>query len=145
MEILPDPIHATLLLLPFLVAAGTLHVVLWKPLLAYLDERAHTVTHARHEAEDLESAAVEQMTRIETRLAEARAEISTTRQAARQRALGEESKIVAEARGKAETRVSQAVDEIRRDRSTAAEALRASASELSGQIAAQVLGRSIPN
>jgi F0F1-type ATP synthase membrane subunit b/b' len=143
MEIIPDPIHAALLMLPFAVAAVTLHVVLWKPLLSYLDERAATVDRARHEAHDLEQAAADQIRRIEEKLTSARLDISATRQAARQRALAAESRMIAEARAAAEQRVSEAVEEIRRDRAAASVALQSSARELSGQIAGQVLGRTV--
>jgi F-type H+-transporting ATPase subunit b len=143
MEISPDPIHAALLMLPFVVAAMTLNVVLWRPLLAYLDERTATVARAEHEAHDHQHAATEQRRRIEEKLASARADISTTRQAGRQRALAEEARLVAEARAQADQRLTEAVEEIRRDRSVASAALRASASDLSGQIAAQVLGRPV--
>lgn len=143
MEIIPDPIHAALLMLPFAVAAVTLNVVLWKPLLAYLDERAATVERAEHEAHDLEHAASQQVARIEEKLAAARADIAGTRQAARGRALAEEARLVAEARAQADRRVDEALDEIRRERAAASTALRASANDLSGQIAAQVLGRPV--
>ncbi len=143
MEIIPDPIHAALLMLPFAVAAVTLNLVLWRPLLAYLDERKATVERADHEAHDLEHAATEQIARIEEKLAAARAEISSTRQAARQRALLEEGRIVAEARAQADQRVTEALEEIRRDRAAASAVLRSTSGDLSGQIAAQVLGRPV--
>lgn len=143
MEIIPDPVHALLLVLPFAVSAFFVNQVLWKPLLAYLDERAAVskdaltaADHATHEAEAGAS-------RIETRLAHARAAVTAARSEARNRAHIKETEIVAEARRQADTRVTAAVREVQQNRSAAADALQASARELSSDIAARVLGRDV--
>ncbi|MEQ1566266.1 MAG: ATP synthase F0 subunit B [Myxococcota bacterium] len=143
MEIVPDPIHSALLTLPFLVAITAMYFILWKPLLAYLEERAEVSQRARHEAHELEGAAAEQLSKIEGRLASARAHVGLVRQEARNRALAKEAEIVAGARGRAEKRVEQALSELGADKRSASEALRSTANELSTQIAAQVLGRPV--
>jgi F0F1-type ATP synthase membrane subunit b/b' len=143
MEILPDPVHAALLTVPFLVAVAALYFILWQPLLAYLDERDEVSARARHEAKELASAAAEQVGKIEARLAEARQKVVGLRQEARNRALSKENEIVASARTAADHRVAEALAEIGRDKSVAAGALRHTANELSDQIAARVLGRSV--
>jgi F0F1-type ATP synthase membrane subunit b/b' len=143
MEIYPDPIHVALLTLPFLVTMLGLHVILWQPLLGYLDERDATSERARHESHELESASTELMTKIESRLATARQHISSIRQQARQRALAREAEIVAETRAAADQRLGQALQQITADKKVAAQALRDTAADLSKQIAAQVLGRPV--
>jgi len=143
MEIIPDPIHAALLTLPFLAAAVSLYFILWKPLLAYLDERDEVSAKAHHEAHELGVAATEQLGRIETRLAQARMQVSNLRQQARSRALAKEAEILAETRGRADKRMTEAMSEIARDRTVAATALESTANELSNQIAGQVLGRPV--
>jgi F0F1-type ATP synthase membrane subunit b/b' len=143
MEIYPDPIHVALLTLPFLVTMLGLHVILWQPLLGYLDERDATADRARHEAHELESASTELMTKIESRLAAARQHISTIRQQARSRALAREAEIVAETRTAADQRLDQALQQITADKKAAAQALRETSADLSKQIAAQVLGRPV--
>jgi F0F1-type ATP synthase membrane subunit b/b' len=143
MEIYPDPIHVVLLTLPFLVTMLGLHVILWQPLLGYLDERDATADRARHEAHELESASTELMTKIESRLAAARQHIGTIRQQARQRALAREAEIVAETRTEADQRLDQALKQIAADKKVAAQSLRETATDLSKQIAAQVLGRPV--
>src|SRR6185436_1834148 len=98
MEIIPDPVHVALLTLPFAVAALAVHLILWRPLLAWLDERDHTSAHAREEAARLDTQASEQLARIEARLAEARAHAGSLRQQARARAHAQETEIVTAAR-----------------------------------------------
>lgn len=139
MEIIPDPVHVALLVLPFLVAAGALHVILWKPLLGYLEERHEVSRAARHEAEELDGAAAEQMTRIEARLAEARDRVSGTRSQARARARAAEAQIVAAARHAADQRVSDALDKVRTEKWAASGTLAATAADLSADIAGRVL------
>jgi F0F1-type ATP synthase membrane subunit b/b' len=141
MEIIPDPIHVLLLTLPFIVAAGSLHFILWQPLLAWLDEREATSSKARHEAHELEGAAAEQLSRIEARLAEARNHVATLRQQARVRALATEAELVAGARAQADQRVTEALAQIVTDKQAASVGLGASAADLSRDIAIQVLGR----
>jgi F-type H+-transporting ATPase subunit b len=143
MEILPDPVHTALLTLPFLVALVSLHLILWRPLLDYLDARDEASARARHEAHELEGAADEQLQRIETRLVSARVHVGELRQAARARALTREGEIVAAARAQADERVDQAVEQIGVAQSEASATLKASAEDLSRDIAAQVLGRSV--
>lgn len=143
MEIIPDPIHVALLTLPFLVAMAGMHLILWRPLLAWMDERDTLSTSARKEADELDHAAEEQLARIEDRLAAARHEVHTVRAEARARALAKEAVIVAEARSGADGRVQEAVGKIRTDREAARSTLQATAKDLSTDIAGRVLGRQV--
>lgn len=143
MEIYPDPMHVILMTLPFLTAMVGLHLILWKPLLAYLDERALISDQSRHEAHELEGSSHELLSKIDARLLAAKQHISTVRQAARQRALAKEAEIIAETRRTADQRLAEALEKISAEKSAASAALRDTASELSTQIAASALGRSI--
>jgi F-type H+-transporting ATPase subunit b len=143
MEIIPDPIHVALLTLPFLVAMAAMHVILWKPLLAWMDERDQLTSSARKEADDLDQAAADQLARIEERLIAARHDVHGVRADARARALAREAEIVAEAKARADAHVAEAVDKIRADRDAARGALQATAKDLSTEIAGRVLGRRV--
>lgn len=145
MEIIPDPIHVVLLAVPFVVAMVALHLILWKPLVGYLEDREQTSARARHEASELDGAASEQLSKIEQRLIQARMHVGSLRQQARARALGKENEIVAAARGQADGRVTDALAQIVQEKRSASVALRTTARDLSDQIAAQVLGRRIPS
>ena len=143
MEILPDPVHVALLVVPFLVTMMGLHVILWRPLLDWLDAREHTTEQARKEAADLTASADEQLTRLEERLAAARAGAVQIRSEARAAAQAKEAEILAGARTQAEDKVQQAVGEIATSTEAARSALKSTAEDLSGDIVAQVLGRSV--
>lgn len=143
MEIVPDPIHVTLLTLPFLVTVLSLHLILWRPLLDWLEEREGITTEAYKKAEELDSSAEEHLSRIEARLVEANQEASTLRQEARARALSKESEIVSAARAKADDVLSEAITKINTERQGARTALQQTAQEISSTIAARVLGREL--
>jgi F0F1-type ATP synthase membrane subunit b/b' len=143
MEIVPDPVHVALLALPFACAALALHLILWRPLLAWMDERDATADTARREAAELDAAAAEQLSRIEGRLQDARSHVSTLRQAARLRAQAQEAEIVAAARTSAEARIDGALARIRGEHAVASAGLRETANVLARDIAARVLGRKV--
>jgi F-type H+-transporting ATPase subunit b len=143
LEIIPDPVHAFLFTLPFATAAIGVYVILWRPLLRYLDERDQVSALARHEAERFERDAVAQLARIDARLAAARATIADQRIAARGRAGVKEHEILGAARQQADERLAGALDEIERERTTASAALKDSAGDLASQIAGRVLGREV--
>jgi F-type H+-transporting ATPase subunit b len=143
MEIIPDPVHVALLTIPFAVAALAVHLILWRPLLAWLDERDHTSAHAREEAARLDTQAADQLSRIEARLADARAHVGALRAEARERAHAQEARIVAQARSEADGRIDTALERIRTDRATASATLRTTAIELAQDIASRVLGRRV--
>jgi F0F1-type ATP synthase membrane subunit b/b' len=141
LEIIPDPVHAALMTLPFAVAAMSVYLILWRPLLAYMDQREQVSEHARHEAHKLEEDAAQQLARIDSHLASARNAVAEQRAAARGRAAVKEAEILAAARTAADGRLENALSELRQARSAASSALESSATELSTTIAGRVLGR----
>jgi len=143
MEIIPQLGPVLALTLPFLAAMAALHLILFKPLLAYLDEREDTEKGARERATANAATSEERLTQIEERLAEARHHAASVRAEARAAAHEEESKIIAQARSEAEEKVQAAVQEIRTAAEAAKEGLAASSQALSADIAGQVLGREL--
>jgi len=141
MEIIPTLDQAALLTLPFLVAAAALHLILFRPLLDYLDERQALSREARAEAERLNAHADEALAKVVKQLAEARKEASELRQQARGKAREVENGILAQAREEADATVSAAVEQIAAEKQRASATLRGTAQALSHDIAAQVLGR----
>jgi F0F1-type ATP synthase membrane subunit b/b' len=57
MNIIPDPILVVLQALPFLVLLAGLHVILYKPMLAYLAERREATAGAKKAAQELQERA----------------------------------------------------------------------------------------
>jgi len=143
LEIIPDPIHVVLLVIPFLVAVTGAHFILWKPLLAYLEEREDTVEKAVKETDELQTSTEHQLTDLEAKLTAARAKVVELKSDARARAQVKEAEILAAARSAAEKRIAEAVEVIDTERKAASTALETTANELSREIAAKVLGREV--
>jgi F0F1-type ATP synthase membrane subunit b/b' len=108
-----------------------------------LVEREHAVSHARHEAASLSGQADERLTHLEARLATAREEVASLRTAARGRAQEQQATIINAARAEADSRVKQSIARLADEREAASQALKATTRSLSGEIAAQVLGRPV--
>ena len=143
MDIIPDPVHVALLSLPFFVTVLGLYLILWQPLLDWLEQREQVSTTAYLQARELEQSADDQLKRIEARLTEAHQDAGTIRQEARDRAAAREAEIVSAARTKADGEIQEAVKTIRQEQEAARDALRSTAQELSTTIAARVLGRDL--
>jgi F-type H+-transporting ATPase subunit b len=141
MNIIPDPVLVVVQMVPFLALMLGLHVILFKPMLAYLDERAHATAGARHEADKLSAATTALVTRWETAIAAAQSEIADLRAQRRAAANAEYQRVVSDARRAAEARIADAAIVIRNDAARAREELRASSRTLAGDVVRQVLGR----
>lgn len=142
MEIIPSLIPALLLVLPFLVTYLALRVILFGPLVTYLEERDAVSGTAHAEAEAFVTATSDKLSELEKRLTVARRDIGELRKAARTTASQEEAKMLAEARAQGEARVAEASARIGQEKHVAATTLRGTAKILSAEIATQVLGRS---
>jgi F0F1-type ATP synthase membrane subunit b/b' len=141
MEILPEVGPSIALTLPFLVTFVALNFILFKPLLAYLEERNVASVGAREEALEKSTLADQRLISIEEKLLEARKANTAMRQAARAEAQSEESALIAVARADADAKVKLAVADIQGAAEAASKALSVSAQALSSEIAGQVLGR----
>jgi F0F1-type ATP synthase membrane subunit b/b' len=141
MQIIPDLIPSLVLTLPFLVSMIALHVIFFKPLFAYMEEREGVANTARQEADDFQQATGEKLAQLETELIEARRRAAAVRSDSRTEAQAEEAVIIAAARKKAEGELEEAVTQIAAEAQTAAATLKGTAATLSAEIAQQVLGR----
>jgi F0F1-type ATP synthase membrane subunit b/b' len=143
MHLFPDPVLVVVQLAPFLVLMAGLHFILFKPMLAFLEQRQAATVGARAEAEKLQSRSGEQVGRYEAAVNAARAEVADLRAARRAAANVEYQRIVAAARTEAEEQVSSAVGRIRTEATAARAQLEGASRSLADDVAAQVLGRSL--
>jgi len=143
MHLVPDPEFFFLQMIPFVVLLLALNLLVFKPMLEYLDERKRrgagyiqVSRKIRVEADDLK-------TEYERRFNEARTAILADRAAFITAARDQEKALSADARVKAENQILAFRQELDGVRQRAAATLRKSAQGLSVNIAAKVLGRPI--
>lgn len=141
MNIIPDPVMVLAQMAPFLVLLVGLHLILFKPLIAYLDERDGATLGAKKEAEALQAQAAAATIRWEQELGKARNEVAEFRGQKRAEAQAEYQRVVAAARAEAEARIAEASSQIRAEADSARVGLKESARQLSNDVATQVLGR----
>jgi F-type H+-transporting ATPase subunit b len=143
-NIVPDWILVALQTLPFLVAFVALRSLLFRPMIAYLEERDAAIAGARDETTRLRARVAEARGSWEQQLAEARAEGAAHRAAIHADANAQRQALVDEARGEAEQQVGEALRGIEQARSAAADQLRGGAQQLAHDIAERVLERPLP-
>lgn len=143
MQIIPDLVMSLLLVLPFLVSLVALHLLLWKPMAAYLQGRDAAIGGAKDQAEQLDVDLAAKLEQLEVKIVDANRVAATYRSEARARGLAVERKLVEEARGVADAELSAAVETIVAEKTAAAGALQATAVSLSNDIATRVLGRGV--
>jgi len=143
MNLTPDPLLIFLQLLPFLTLMGLLHVILWKPMLAYLNERERATVGAKKAAEDLATRADARMADYEAALEKARNEVAEYRSARRAEAQKAHGEVVGAARKEADARLSGAVKQIQAEAVVARGELENIARGMAGEVASQALGRRV--
>jgi F-type H+-transporting ATPase subunit b len=143
MHLFPVPVLVVVQLAPFLVLMVGLHFLLFKPMIAFLDERRAATVGARAEAERLQSQAGDQVGRYEAALAAARGTIAELRGARRAEANAAYQAAVSAARSEADAQVAVAVDRIRAETKSARAELGGAARVLADDVAAKVLGRPV--
>lgn len=143
MTIIPDLETAIVMTIPFLVTYFALQFILFRPLYAYLQERDHVVHEAKHETHELEGRIEQQLATLENKLRGAREEATAVRAHARQAAHAEEVAIISKARTAADAQVADALKTIATEQSAASKVLADTATELSTDIARQILGREV--
>lgn len=143
MEIIPTPLVVLLQVVPFGLTALALYYILFKPMLAYLDERTAAIEGERQKAAQLEERVNARMAEYEARLEKARAEVAELRTTRRAEALAEYNAQIQEARKAAEQQVAQALQQLGQEREAARASLEQTASALGVQIASTVLGRDV--
>lgn len=139
MEILPDPWILFLQAIPFTLTLWMLHTVLYKPMVAYLQDRDQAIYGSRRDAEALQAKASEKLEEYELALSSARKEASSARTEARRVALVAREEKIAAARAAADTQINEAVSVISGEKELAAKELERIASGLAQEIAQSVL------
>ena len=139
MEILPDPWMLLLQAIPFALTMFVLNTVLFKPMVAYLDDRDKAIHGSRKDAKDLQDKADNKVAEYETALQNAKNEASTVRSEARKAALeARESKIEA-ARAAVDAEISAALIEVATAKAKASQQLEGLSTALAAEITAKVL------
>lgn len=142
-EIIPTPDFAAWMTLPFLATMISLHVLLFKPYLAYLEARESASDGARAEASRLAAEADAALVTLEARIAEAKAGAVAARASRRDAAIAQEAEILGAARGEANATLDAALAELSGEVDTARGEVRTLAAALSRDLAGQVLGRGV--
>ena len=143
MDILPHLLPILLQAVPFLVTIVALYLILFKPMLAYLDERWAAIEGGQKDAADLEARVTARMAEYEERLAAARAEVADLRAQLRAQSMDRYNATVAAARAEAEAHINARMVEIEQEKVAARGGLNETARALAGQIADRVVGRTV--
>src|SRR5690606_10516388 len=112
MQIIPDPVFAAVMTIPFVVTLVALWQLLFTPYRRYLDEREHATVGARHEASRLAAETEARLGDLEARLVQAREEAAGIRAVHRARAVQHEHEVVEQARRAAEGEITAALEQI---------------------------------
>lgn len=140
---LTGSLNLLLWLAPFLVTLIGLHLILFKPMMAYLTERDAETIGAKKNAAELNEQVDARLEELNAKIKKAKADAGQIRADARIQATADGQKIIDAARAKAEKEVAEAVQRVQVERDTASQALKQSAETLSTEIAGQVLGRAL--
>ncbi len=131
--------------IPFVLALLGLNWLIFRPMLTMLAEREKNIHGYRKEAELLQGELDGKLSELDARLAAARAEASAERDRLRAESKVAEDAISARARAEADAILTEARAKLAADTVAARDSLAGAAADLSQQIAARVLGRSLEN
>lgn len=143
MEIMPNPVMTALSAIPFLVTILALYFIIFKPMLQYLDDRLKAMEGGAAEAKELEARIVEQTAEYDQKLKAARTQITELRSRMRDEAEAEVDARLAAARAEADAEVEAARLSIQAEAEAARASLEDTARALAGNIAGQVLGKTV--
>jgi F-type H+-transporting ATPase subunit b len=144
MNIIPDLGLLLMQAIPFLVTLIALNFILFRPMLAYLEERDAAIEGVKEQARLLQERITSDVALWEGRLAAARSEVAQERARLHEHAQQQRKKLIDTARTETETRVGAAVAEIHDAQQAALATIRGSSEVLARQIAERVLDRRIP-
>jgi F-type H+-transporting ATPase subunit b len=142
LEIIPDPTKLIALLLLFVILVPVLNNLLFKPLLAVLDEREQRIDGARTRATELAQQAAALVARHDEAIRQARETAQAERARVVEAARSSHQSAIGEARSGAESEIAAARSEIERAAASVRASLGAEAEPLARDIAARLLGRS---
>ena len=143
MEVFPDPLVVAAFLPGFLIAVVASWLILWKPLIAWLEERDQVSANARSEAHRLEGEIEARLKDVEQRLQVVRGEISDLRTAGRAQAAAGEAEVLAATRAEVEGQLEQASAKIAEQSEIARRGLADASRALADDMASQILGRPV--
>ena len=139
MNIIPNPYLIAIQFVPFLLTAIALYHIIFKPMLAYLDERSTMTDGAKEEAEAMLEKVQAQLAEYEAQLAEANAEVRNIRASRRVEAMKVYNAKVDQARSAAEQKVNAALAEMDAEQTEARATLQGTVGSLADQIAGNIL------
>ena len=143
MDVMPHPVAIALQVIPFLLTCFGLWKIIFEPMLDYLDERDRHIAGSRAEADELVARVEERTAEYQEKLTKAKGQIAELRARRRAEAMAAYEAKVHAARTAAEEQISSALVEIDKARVSASAQLETTAHGLAGDIAGQVLGRSV--
>jgi len=143
MNIYPNFTLVLLQVIPFLLTIGVLHLIIFKPMLNYLEERDNASSGAEDEAKRLNEEIEGRLRELDSKIQEAQQEASKMRTESRERLVRQYNDVVHHSRKDADQQVKEAVLEISAQQSAARQEIKAQAKDIAQQIAGQALGRDI--
>lgn len=145
MDISINPTMMVLQAVPFLLTLLALHAIIFKPMLAYLEQREAAISNGRKEAARLNADATEKLQDVEERLRGTRNSVSQRLAQRRASAQGEYDQLLKGARIEAEASTTRAVAGLADEASVARIQLAATTQELADRVTVAVLGRAVAN
>lgn len=143
MSLTPDPYLILIQLVPFLATLAMLNALLFKPMLAYLEDRHQATVGAKEQAASLVQSAERAAQEVENRLNTARGELAEVRATRRKAALAERDERIALARKENDKRLHDAVEVISGEAELASQELERLSRMIANDAASKVLGRTI--
>lgn len=127
----------------FFVLLFFLNKLLYRPLLAVMDQRRDKIESGKQRAQEIEAEVDDKMQRYQEQLNTAKSDAAQERAALRKAGHQQESEITGEAQQKAVTRIKDIREQVGKEAAEASQVLNNEAKALAGQIAAKVLGRKL--
>lgn len=129
--------------LNFIILLIILNKLLYRPLKKIIDERRETISSSHAAAKNLEADIDDKMHRYQQQLNEARNQANEARNKLKKAASEEEARILADAHGKATSRLQVIKSQVANEADGASKTLKSEAKSLAGQIATKILGREL--
>ena len=143
MNIIPVPTLILMQLVPFLLTVSILYLVLFKPMLRYLDERDEKIAGAKEKAVAMQKESAVNLAVLKEKTKAMRMEITSLRSDERTKAISEYNDTIYSARKEADKEVKAQAVKIFDEQILAREELKKNARDIANMIATQTLGRSI--
>ena len=143
MNIIPVTTLILLQLVPFLLTISVLYFVLFKPMLAYLDERDEKIDGAKAKAVSMQKQSADNMSMLKEKTTSLRKEINMLGSEARAKVMSEYNQTIYEARKEADKEIKENAKTILTNQDLVRTELKMQAREVAKTIASKTLGRSV--